>query len=152
LQIRYFGEIVMIDKYISHQKMSHLVIECFICLWKHDRHLVYEISSIGDLCIIRDLDWVILSDMILDQSHTHTDICQVGILAKWNTIGVVKKSSMGDIFDRLGIDRTIGNKYYLSSEIGDLGIIQSDLFDDTLIYNSRLDMETDDLPYLKCSR
>lgn len=64
----------MIDKYVSHQKVSHLIIECFICLWEHDRHLVYEIGSIGDLGLVRHLDWVVLCDVILDQSHPDTDI------------------------------------------------------------------------------
>lgn len=59
---------------------------------------------------------------------------------------------MRDVLHCLDIDRTIGDKYDLSSQIGDLGVVQSDLFDDTLIYYTRLDMETDDLPYLKCSR
>jgi hypothetical protein len=152
LQIRYRRYRTMIDKYISHQEVSHLIIEYLVRLWEHDRHLVDQISSVGDLGLIGHLDRIILSDMILDQSHPHADICYGSILAKWDTIAVVVESAMRYILHGLGIDRPIGNKYYLSSEIGDLGIVQCDLLDDTLVYDSRLDMKTDDLPYLKCSR
>jgi hypothetical protein len=90
--------------------------------------------------------------MIFDQSHPLSDICQVSILSKRNTVGIVKESTMRYILYCLGIDCPIRDKYYFSSQIGDLGIVECDLFNDTLIYYTSFDMETDDLSYLKCSR
>lgn len=132
--------------------MSHLIIKSLVLFWEHDSDLVYEIDRIRDLCIESHLYRIIACYFAFDDAHSSFYLVYIRLFAKRNTIGIVIKSPTRDILHSLCIDESIRYEYNFSIDIRNLGIVERDLLNESLIGDTRLDMESDDLTDLKSSR
>lgn len=141
-----------VREYKVYQKSTYLIIEYFVFFWEEYSDLIYKVSCIGYFCFYSHIKRIIMHNLTLDNLDANLYFSRFSTFSKRNSICIGEEPPSREIFHTLSINEAIGNIYYFSRSIGNLRMIEGDLFNDTLVYGSTLDRNTDKFSDLKGSR
>lgn len=124
---------LFLREYIWYEKFSDLSIKVVIFFWNFHFEYIDEVSRVRYFSLDLDIDRRIFSDLPF-YNHEHiSDLRRISdCFFKWYLIRIEIESSSTKILEILSIECTIRYIYYLPFDTHDLGIVESDLFDDSL--------------------
>ena len=124
---------LFLRKYIRYEKFSHLTVEVIIFFWNFHFEYVDEVSRVRYLSLDLDIDRRIFSDLpFYDHEHI-SDLRRISYrFFKRHFIDIEIESSSTEILEILSIECAIGYIDHLPFYTHDLGIVEGDLFYDSL--------------------